>query len=173
MNMKLAKPEAARAIDHPVIQMPAETEPLPASVKVSVHLCALVLVTAALYLARDFFLPVVLAFLFALTLIPIVRGLARRGVPSGLSAAALVLMLAFGLGAAGYFLSGPVATWIDQAPNMGRQIESKLRSLRGSVEAVAKATKQVDDLSKTTADPSVQEVVIKEKGFLSSATSTL
>lgn len=173
MKMELAKPEATRALERPVVRIPPDTEPLPASVTVSIHLCALVLVTAALYFARDFFLPVVLAFLFALTLIPIVRSLARRGVPSGLTAAALVLALAIGLGAAGYFLSGPVAKWIDQAPNMGRQIETKLRSLRGSVEAVAKATKQVDDLSKTTADPGVQEVVLKEKGFLSSATSTL
>ena len=40
----------------------------------------------ALYFARDFVMPVVLAFLLALMLTPIVRFLKKRGVPEALSA---------------------------------------------------------------------------------------
>jgi predicted PurR-regulated permease PerM len=52
----------------------------------------LILLVYALYFARDFFLPVLLSFLFALTLSPIVRVLSRRGIPSPLSATLLVLV---------------------------------------------------------------------------------
>lgn len=142
-------------------------------VAVSIHVCALVLATAAFYFARDFFLPVFLSFLFALTLLPIVRSLARRGVPAGLSAVGLVVLLALTLAAGVYVLSGPVANWINRAPMIGQQIETKLRSFRGSVEAVAKATKQVEELSKTATDPSIHEVVVKEPGLLANATSTV
>jgi predicted PurR-regulated permease PerM len=52
-------------------------------------------------------------------------------------------------------------------------MEEKLAGLRGSVQAVAEAGKRVEELSSTTADPSVQQVVVREPGLLSSATSTL
>lgn len=142
-------------------------------IAVSIHICAMVLATAAFYFARVFFLPVFLSILFALTLLPIVRWLAHRGVPAAVSAVALVVLLALVLGFGGYALSGPVARWINEAPRIGAQIETKLSGLRGSVEAVAKATKQVEEISKSASDPSVREVVVREPGLLSSATSTL
>ena len=45
-----------------------------------------ILLFASLYFAREFFMPVILAFLFALTLTPIVRFLRKRGIPSPISA---------------------------------------------------------------------------------------
>jgi hypothetical protein len=56
---------------------------------------------------------------------------------------------------------------------MGQQIEAKVEGLRGSVDAVAQATKRVEELSRSASDPAVQEVVIKDPGFLSTATSSL
>src|SRR6187431_323038 len=62
----------------------------------------------ALYFARDFVMPVVLAFLLALMLTPIVRFLKKRGVPEALSATLLVLISVMAIASAGYFLSGPI-----------------------------------------------------------------
>ena len=42
----------------------------------------LIAVVYALYFGREFFMPVVLAFLLALTLTPIVRVLGKRGMPA-------------------------------------------------------------------------------------------
>ena len=63
----------------------------------------------ALYFARDFFMPVVLAFLLALMLTPIVRFLKKRGVPeAAVGDACWCSWPSIGIGGTGYFLSGPV-----------------------------------------------------------------
>ncbi len=67
------------------VQQQAETGPVtvrvPKGTRFALCTCALVLFVGMLYVARDFFLPLVLAFLIALTLSPIVRAGRRRGVP--------------------------------------------------------------------------------------------
>ncbi|MEJ1158494.1 AI-2E family transporter [Prosthecomicrobium sp. N25] len=160
----------------PAADMPPEaggTAALDPALRVSLHVCALVLGSAALYFGKEFFLPIALGILGALTLIPIVRWLDRRGIPTALSAIAIVLALGVALGAGAWLASGPVADWITRAPTLGHVIERKLASLRGSVDSLAEASKTVEDLSRSAKDPSVQEVVVKEPGFLSSATTTL
>ncbi|MEQ8498363.1 MAG: AI-2E family transporter [Sneathiellaceae bacterium] len=127
----------------------------------------LIVVTASLYYGRDFFLPIVLAVLFGLVLRPIVRGLAKRHVPPGLSAAVLVLGLVLGGGAGAYYLSGPVTEWIDSAPQIGRELKWKLSDLRESVEAVKRASEEVEEAAGGTDDPRVQQVIMKEPGLLS------
>ncbi|WP_052002774.1 AI-2E family transporter [Microvirga sp. BSC39] len=146
---------------------------LTGAVAVSIHVCAVVLGTGALYFAKPLLLPIIVGLLIALTLIPIVRWLERRGVPTGLSAIMLVLLLALTVGAGAYLLSAPVTEWIQRAPTIGRQVEDRLDRLRGSVSAISEASQTVEALTSATSDPQVQEVVIKEAGFLSSATSML
>ncbi|MFC4175508.1 AI-2E family transporter [Microvirga sp. GCM10011540] len=146
---------------------------LTGAVVVSIHICAIVLGTGALYFAKPLILPIIIGLLIALTLIPVVRWLERRGIPTGLSGTALVLLLALIIGAGVYFLSAPVTEWIQRAPSIGRQVEDKLNSLRGSVAAISEASQTVENLAGATSDPRVQEVVVKEAGFLSSATSML
>ena len=67
----------------------------------------------ALYFARAFFMPVMLAFLLALTLTPIVRLLRKRGIPEVVSATLLVLLSICIFASAGYLLSGPVIDHIN------------------------------------------------------------
>ena len=68
----------------------------------------LLAVVYALYFGREFFMPVVLAFMLALTLTPVVRVLRKRGLPAYFSATLLVLLSGLGAAAAGYMMSGPV-----------------------------------------------------------------
>ncbi|HUG62839.1 MAG TPA: AI-2E family transporter [Methylomirabilota bacterium] len=157
----------------------AEAEPAPLRlekpVAFSIHVCAFVLGAGALYLGRDVALPVLLAFLIALTLMPMVRWLSRRGVPSGLTAGVTVLALAATLMGGVYTLSGPISHWVDEAPTMGSQIRYKLQTLRGSVKALEDVEEQVSSIGDDdTADASEpQEVVVREPGFLASATSSV
>jgi predicted PurR-regulated permease PerM len=126
-----------------------------------------------LYFARDFLLPVVLAFLFALTLSPIVRYLQKRGIAPAVTA--LVLVLAFtGVFSAGvYFLTDPVSEWIERAPQIGQRVQQKLSALRKPVEAVVKASEQVETITETASSPAIQKVVVQQPGLLSIAASNL
>ena len=75
----------------------------------------------ALYFAREFFMPVILAFLLALMMTPIVRFLRKHGIPEAVSATLLVLMAVAGIGRTGYFISGPVMQLVNDAPAIGQR----------------------------------------------------
>jgi len=152
---------------------PAVETRLNLAAAVSLHVCAFVLGIGALYLGKDVVLPIVLALIAALTLSPIVRSLARRGLPSTLSAPVIVLSLVAALGLGAYILSYPLSLWLARAPEIGRELEWELYSLRASLAAVEEATKQVDDLAGGADDPEVNEVVVREPGFLVSASTGL
>lgn len=133
----------------------------------------LLFVVGALYFARDFFVPVVLAFLFALTLTPIVRFLGKRGVPAALSATLLVLATFMTLGAIGYLLSGPVAALVEDAPQIGREVKARLAEIRNPFDRFMEATEQMDEATDPAASPDVQEVVIAQPGVVSQAAGNL
>lgn len=141
----------------------------------SLHVCAFVLGIGALYFAKDVVLPVLLAVLVALTLSPIVRGLARRGLPTAVTAPVIVVSLVAALGLGAYVLSYPLAQWLARAPEIGRELEWELYSLRTSLAAVEEATKRVDELAAGGGadNPGVDEVVVREPGFLVSASTGL
>ena len=127
----------------------------------------------ALYFARDFFMPVILAFLLALMLTPIVRYLKWHGVPEPLSATLLVILSVIALGTVGYFLTGPVVDLANRAPAIGRQVTERLAELRHPFEQVMEVSKQVEKVAETTQEPGVQKVVVAQPGILSQAAGNL
>lgn len=137
-------------------------------VKVCLGGTFLILAVGAVYFAKPILLPLALAFMLTLTLSPVVRFLARHRVPEVVSALAIVLALLGASGAGLYLLSEPVSGWIDGAPNVGRQIEDKVRSLRGPVDAAVSASKQVEKIARGD-DPTVQKVTVQQPGFLALA----
>jgi predicted PurR-regulated permease PerM len=142
-------------------------------VAVSIHICAFVLATGALYLGRDIALPMVLGTLFALMLMPVVRRLQRLGVPPGATSAGLVAMLSLLLFSTAWLSSGPVSHWLEEAPSIGRQVEAKLKTLREPVEALDDLGTKVDEISGGGEQTGTREVVVREPGFLAGATSSL
>ena len=127
----------------------------------------------ALYFARDFFMPVVLAFLLALTLTPVVRFLRRRGVPAALSATLLVLFSAMAIGMTGYLASGPVSDLITKAPSIGLQVSEKLSQLRRPLDRLLRMSSQVDHITDSVDEPGVQKVVVAQPGIISRAAGNL
>ena len=85
----------------------------------------MIAIIAAMYVARDFLLPVVLASFIALTFRPAVRFLSRHYIPPWLSATLLVIVLVVGGFSAGYMLSWQVSAWIDRT-TAGRDIRGKI-----------------------------------------------
>lgn len=127
----------------------------------------------ALYFARAFFMPVILAFLLTLTLTPIVRLLRKRGIPEVVSATLLVLVSIFVFASAGYVLSGPVIDLINNTSSIGQQLTERLAQLRRPVERIMEIAHQIEGLTETSQEPGVQKVAVAQSGFLSSAASNI
>jgi predicted PurR-regulated permease PerM len=127
----------------------------------------------ALYFARDFVMPVLLAFLLALMLTPIVRFLRKRGVPEAVSATMLVLLSVTALATAGYFLSGPVVQLANEAPDIGRRVSERLSEFRHPFEKFMAVSHQVEQATETTREPGVQRVVLAQPGIISQAAGNL
>ncbi|WP_315925831.1 AI-2E family transporter [Mesorhizobium sp. SP-1A] len=133
----------------------------------------LIMAVYALYFGKDFFMPVILAFLLALTLTPIVRFLRKRGVPDALSATLLVLLSLSLVGSAGYFLSGPVIDLVNNAPSIGQQLTERLAPLRRPYERLMHISQQLGAMTEPTQEPGVQKVVVAQPGIVSQAAGNL
>ena len=130
-----------------------------------------ILIVAALYFARDFFLPVFAAFILALTLSPIVRFMSKRGIPSALTAFALTLLVAAACIFIIYAIAIPVADWIDRAPQIGNQLKEKLSVLKAPFRSIMDAQEEV--IAATTTDNATQQsVVVQGPGLLGVAASS-
>jgi predicted PurR-regulated permease PerM len=127
----------------------------------------LLMAVAAMALARDFLMPVVLAFLLALVFSPVRRFLGRRGVPDALSALVLVGSLLALLISGMLLLATPVQGWIADAPNIARELEWKARALFTQASAMLEVGQQVEEAASGSADETVQEVVLREPGLVS------
>jgi predicted PurR-regulated permease PerM len=133
----------------------------------------IILMFSSLYFAKDFFMPVVLAFLFAMTLTPIVRYLRKKGVPSPLSATLLVFVTASAIAISGYLLSGPVSDLIAEAPPIGAQIQERMYELRGPIDRLLRITRDIDEATDTVAASTTQRVVMEQPGIVSRAAGNL
>jgi predicted PurR-regulated permease PerM len=143
------------------------------AIRIAVIGLFLIALVGLVYFARDFLLPVVIAFLLALTLSPIVRFLQKRGISPAFSALVLVILLVSAFTAGAFLLSGPVAQWIDSAPEISQKIQQKLAAFRTPVNAVVKASEQVATITEGVSSPQVQKVVLQQPGILSKAAGNL
>ena len=159
----------ARAVSAAVVP---ETAPRPRSTFQLTGIF-LILLIYALYFGRDFFMPVILAFLFALTLTPIVRFARKRGIPSPLSATALVVASAAIVGLGGYLLSGPIMKLIDEAPQIGYTLTERIERLRGPYDLLMDISGQIDEVTETVDDPGVMKVSVQQPGILSQAAGNM
>ncbi|TGS11160.1 AI-2E family transporter [Mesorhizobium sp. M2E.F.Ca.ET.209.01.1.1] len=133
----------------------------------------ILMVAAALYFARAFFMPVMLAFLLALTLTPIVRFLRKHGIPEVVSATLLVLFSIFVFASAGYLLSGPVIDLINNSYSIGQQLTERLAPFKRPLERMMGLAHQLETLTETSQEPGLQRVAVAPSGMLSSAASNI
>lgn len=126
----------------------------------------LILAVAAVALARDFFMPVILAFLLMLVFTPLRRTLNRIGVPSPICAILILSVLTSAVGLGIVTLSTPISDYAANAPQIGREIQAKLRSLRQPVAQIAEAGERLDELASGSAT-GVPQVEVKQEGLSS------
>lgn len=115
-----------------------------------------------LYFARPVLLPVVLAVLLAYLLKPVVRTLHRTGLPTAIGAALVLLGFVLVTGYGTFRLAGPAAEWIGNAPDNLRTAEQKLRGLKKPVEAVSRATEEIEKITDMDEGEEAPEVQVAE-----------
>ncbi len=86
----------------------------------------IMLLGVCLYLCRPLLLPIMAAVVVGITLAPIVKIAARRGVPPWLTAGAIGIILLAGTGVGVTLLAKPVMSWIARAPEIGAILRDKL-----------------------------------------------
>lgn len=117
-------------------------------------------VIAAMYFARDFMLPVVLAIFVAITLRPAIRYFDRRGVAPALTAVVFVILILLSGFAIAYFLSSPIMSWFDQAPQLSRTFAQKFSGLRVPMDTISNITQKLATATDSANGNPAQEVII-------------
>lgn len=135
----------------------------------SLKILSLIAIFYTLYFARAFFVPVIVALLIALTLGPMVQALRYLRIPSALSAALLVVVFSIGVLAAVLTLAAPFAQLVDDAPQIGSELQDRLRAIREPVESINKVGEQVEKIAESEDSIGTSEVVVKQPGLITRA----
>jgi predicted PurR-regulated permease PerM len=144
-----------------------ETYVVPRSIRVSVVGIFAILSIGSLYYARSFFLPLVLAILVTLVMAPLVRALANRGLPTGVAASILVLLLAAILVGLSLTLSDPLTRALGDAPTMIRELRDRFAFLQAPFSTLSDASREVEQLAGGgRSSDSPQQVVMMQPGLL-------
>jgi len=135
---------------------------------------AILAILYTIYLAQDILMPMTVAILLYLVLLPILRLLKRLHIPQALGAGLITISLIAALGLTVFTLAAPVADWISRVPTAMGEIESRLAVLRKPVDEVKKATEQVEKLTEIDGDKAKpQTVVVQAPGLMERAFSGL
>lgn len=126
---------------------------------------------AVLYVARDLFLPIMIGLIIALTLSPVVRSMARIGIPEPVSAVLLIVGAGAAFGFGSYLLSGPLSELLGQAPAMGFELRRKLQGLIASLQQLSDASDQVEEMA--SGGDSTPQVSVQQPGLLAFAAGSV
>jgi predicted PurR-regulated permease PerM len=128
--------EEARSESESVCQasaVDADVEAVPTPVArtgVAVALLAVIALVGALYLARAFFVPLLIGILASYSLSPVVEWLKRMHVPRSVAAALVLAMLAGGSSWIVVSLSDDAAAMIEKLPEAARKLRQNLSAAR-------------------------------------------
>ena len=122
-----------------------------------------------LYFAREFLLPVTLAWILSLLLRPVVRALGKLKIPQAIGAGIVMLALLAIFAVGVLLLSGPASSWVQKAPESFAKVEGKVRGMINSAEPITKAAQTVEHMA-SGADET-PKVEIKKPGLLDSVWS--
>ena len=138
----------------------------------------LMLLVASFAYAQVFLTPIILAFILAFVFSPARRALERLGLPAGAGAGAIMAGILVVLGVIVILLAQPVRQWAADAPEIGAQLEERVRAIRASFGAdedgasIQDVVEKVGEAAAPASDTEVTEVVVKEPSALSAIAAT-
>ena len=114
------------------------------------------LLLGAILLARDFLMPVTMAFLLFFIFSPLVRRLGRKGIPSWATATLIVLALLVLMAGVILSIMSPVGQMISDAPAITGKLEMKFQELKDSFKGLEDVATKIDDVTGgTSTEPGV------------------
>ena len=120
---------------------------------VAVGLLAVIALVAALYLARAFFIPLLIGILASYTLRPVVDWLKACRVPRAVAAALVLGVLVGGLSWVAFSLSDDVTSMIEKLPDAARKLRQSLSAARtGGPTALQNMQEAANELQGAAAD---------------------
>ena len=118
-----------------------------------------------LYFARDFILPILLAWVLSSLLAPVVRALKRVRIVEPLSALLIISALLGTLTLGIYRMSEPVASWIQRAPQVLTDVRAKLQNFIRPVAEVQETTKEIEKMAGLGNEQQAAAVELKKPGL--------
>lgn len=115
---------------------------------------------SAMYFARDFMLPVVLAIFVALTLRPAIRYLDRHRIPAAFTTIVFVVIILLSSVTVFYLLSGPITSWFEQAPQLSRTFSEKFSGLRSPIDLIGNLSQKLNLAAEPANGNPTQEVIV-------------
>jgi predicted PurR-regulated permease PerM len=112
---------------------------------------------AALYVAREIALPIILAFILKLLLQPAMRMLERMRVPRTLAAVLLIIALFGAVGGFAVMLSGPAANWASKLPAGVPRLQERLSMLSEPIAGLRRFLHYAEGLTAGDGTPAVVE----------------
>lgn len=141
----------------------SDSEPLHIRMPVDVRSVALtaigvLAVVWALRWAEPVLIPIVLAILISYVLAPLVRSMAKRGIPHALGAFIVIAAVCAGIGYGAYALSDDAVAIVDDLPRAARNVKERLEAKRSPqdetlLDKVQSAATEIDQTAAETADP--------------------
>lgn len=98
------------------------------------------------YVARPVIVPVLLAWVIATIVLPLVGFLADRGAPRALAASLVTLLLIIFIACLLLLLSTPIAYWVGRASEVGALIKSRLQNFNEPLELVRELMKSINTI---------------------------
>jgi len=116
-------------------------------------LLAIIAVIASLYLARAFFVPLMIGILASYTLHPLVDWLGAIRIPRSIGAALVLAMVVGGVGWIGFSISDDAAALIEKLPEAARKLRRELDAVRsGTPSALQNVQDATNELQGAAAD---------------------
>jgi predicted PurR-regulated permease PerM len=131
------------------------TPPQPRHIPITlgVGILAVIAITAALYLARAFFVPLLIGILASYTLHPVVDWLHARHIPRAVGAALVLLSLMVGAVWAAFSLGGDATDMIEKLPEAARKVRQQvITAQEGGPTALQKIQEAATELQRAAAD---------------------
>lgn len=139
------------------VQRAAPSRPGTAGIATALWILAVIAVVAALYLARAFFVPLLLGILVSYTLGPLVDGIERWRIPRALGAALVLGLFVGGVSWMAVSLSDDAGEIVDRLPDAARKLRQSLNSLQtGEPGVIQQIQKAADELERAAADAGLE-----------------
>ncbi|GLU51316.1 AI-2E family transporter [Dyadobacter frigoris] len=125
---------------------------MPLTVRRSVELLGLVLLTAILYIGSSILMPIIMAFFISLVLLPIFRFLRKHKVPEAIAIVVPILLVFILLAGIIWFFSAQVGSLVADFPKIKSNVSIHLNSLSNWVSGIThySTKEQLDFINKNT-----------------------